>query len=63
MGSKLIHLGKSPEELDESSELFSDPLEYIVNGLLALRKQFGLKILGGCCGTDHNHIEALARSN
>ena len=23
--------------------------------------EFGLRVLGGCCGTDHRHIEALAR--
>lgn len=53
---------KSPEELDGSSELFSDPEEVIIEGLINLRQQFGLKILGGCCGTDQRHIEGLARS-
>jgi len=26
-----------------------------------LRSRFGLRVLGGCCGTDGSHIAALAR--
>ena len=29
--------------------------------MMRLREDFGLKILGGCCGTDHRHIGAVAR--
>jgi S-methylmethionine-dependent homocysteine/selenocysteine methylase len=51
----------SHAELDEATELdFGDPVEL---GLLYrdLRERLGqLTVLGGCCGTDHRHIEQIA---
>lgn len=50
----------SPEELDSSRELKSDsPLSFAAASLSA-KDRFGLAIVGGCCGTDARHIEALA---
>jgi len=43
---------KEPEELDGSEELQTEPAEVFADGLGRLRRQFGLRILGGCCGTD-----------
>ena len=51
----------SPEELDESSELHEEAPEKFGNSVAALREELGMKILGGCCGTDNRHIECLAR--
>ncbi len=51
----------SPEELDGSDELVGEDPEVFAAGLCALRTQFGLRVLGGCCGTDGGHISALAR--
>jgi len=52
---------KSPEELEGSEELVGEDPEVFASGMCALRTRFGLRILGGCCGTDGGHIAALAR--
>jgi homocysteine S-methyltransferase len=49
-----------PEELDGSAVLQSADPEPFADGLMDLHRRFGLKILGGCCGTDHRHITAIA---
>ncbi|MEI6177553.1 MAG: homocysteine S-methyltransferase family protein [Verrucomicrobiota bacterium] len=51
---------KSPEELDGSHELAGEAPEDFAAGMCALRNRFGLRVLGGCCGTDSSHIAALA---
>ena len=52
---------KSHAELNESTELDSgDPEEFGLQHA-ALRKRFPhLCVMGGCCGTDHRHVEAIA---
>src|SRR3954454_12885124 len=51
---------KSPAELVSLGRLDSeDPAQFAAE-MVALRDEFGLKLLGGCCGTDHRHIESLA---
>ncbi|OGB95640.1 MAG: hypothetical protein A2Z31_06115 [candidate division NC10 bacterium RBG_16_65_8] len=52
---------KSPEELDGLGQLDADPPEVLTNAMLRVRRRFGTRILGGCCGTDHRHIAWLAR--
>ncbi len=52
---------KSPEELDGSEELDGESPELFALGMCALRNRFGLRVLGGCCGTDAGHIDALAK--
>jgi len=54
--SKLSHA-----ELDQATELDSgDPVE-LAEQYLAMRRKIGnLNVLGGCCGTDHRHIERIA---
>ncbi len=49
------------EDLDESAELITEAPDTFVDGLERLRSRFGLRVLGGCCGTDDQHIAALAR--
>jgi S-methylmethionine-dependent homocysteine/selenocysteine methylase len=53
---------KSHAELDESVELDAgDPLE-LAEQYRALRGTLShLTVLGGCCGTDHRHIDQIAR--
>lgn len=53
---------KSPEELDNLKRLdvAEDPDEFGA-AMVELHTRFGLKILGGCCGTDGRHIQAIAR--
>jgi homocysteine S-methyltransferase len=53
---------KSPEELDGSKELEGESPEAFASGMCELRDRFGLRVLGGCCGTDAAHISALAKS-
>lgn len=51
----------TPEELDASAELVEEEPELFGRSVAALRPEMGMKILGGCCGTDDRHIERLAR--
>ncbi|NTV49536.1 MAG: homocysteine S-methyltransferase family protein [Geobacteraceae bacterium] len=50
----------SPEELDASAELVEEAPETFGRSVVALHRELGMKILGGCCGTDERHIERLA---
>ena len=51
---------KPPEDLDGSAETETmDPDEF-ARAMLELHSSQGIKILGGCCGTDDRHIRALA---
>lgn len=49
------------EELDGSEELITEPAEVFAENVKHVRDRFGLRFVGGCCGTDGGHIEALAR--
>lgn len=51
----------SPEELDNCSELMEEAPEIFGADVATLRTELGLRILGGCCGTDDRHIDRLAR--
>lgn len=50
----------SPEELDENTSLIEEAPASFGTTVAALHSELGLKILGGCCGTDDRHIRALA---
>ena len=52
----------SPEELDESTTLVEESPEAFGKAVAALRNNPGMKILGGCCGTDQRHIRCLAEA-
>jgi len=54
---------KSHAELDESEVLDSgDPVD-LGGRYLALRRTFPhIRLLGGCCGTDHRHIAAICEA-
>ena len=52
---------KSPDELNDLAYLdTSDPVEF-GELMVSLHKRFGIKILGGCCGSDGNHILEIAK--
>ena len=51
---------KSPEDLDGSEETDADDPGAWAQGMADLYKNYGLWVLGGCCGTDQRHISALA---
>lgn len=50
----------SPEELDNAAAVYSSPAEDWADDMMRLYRDYGLKVLGGCCGTDHSHMEQLA---
>lgn len=51
----------SPEELDTSPELVEEEPMVFGRSVASLHGDLGMKLLGGCCGTDERHIEWLAR--
>ncbi len=51
---------RTPEELDESRHLDADTPEAFAEAMDALRRRFGARVLGGCCGTDERHLAAVA---
>jgi len=50
----------TPEELNNSTTLVDEDPDTFGRSVAGLHKDLGLKILGGCCGTDNRHIRALA---
>jgi len=52
---------KSPEELDGLGHLDAVPPEVLADAMLRVRRRFGTRVLGGCCGTDDRHIAWIAR--
>jgi homocysteine S-methyltransferase len=50
----------SPEALDGRQELDAAMPADFAAAMTLLHRRFGIRILGGCCGTDQRHIEALA---
>jgi homocysteine S-methyltransferase len=49
----------SPEELSDTDELITTPPEELARCMRAVQGR-GLRVLGGCCGTDSRHIDAIA---
>jgi len=50
----------TPEELDNSDSLVEEHPDIFGETVAGLQAEFGLKVLGGCCGTDDRHIRSLA---
>jgi len=50
----------NPEELDNSVGLVEEEPETFGQSVAGLHGELGMKILGGCCGTDDRHIRHLA---
>ncbi len=50
---------KGPEQLDGLGYLDTEDPEIFASLMFGLYRSFGLRILGGCCGTDGWHIRAL----
>jgi len=51
----------SPEELDEMDHLESDTPYNFADSMLKLHTHFNLNLLGGCCGTNFDHLSSMAR--
>ena len=50
-----------PEELDRLDHLDEGVADEFGAAMAGLHDSHGLRVLGGCCGTNHRHIRALAR--
>jgi homocysteine S-methyltransferase len=51
----------SHAELDEAEELDDGDPDELARDYLALRSKLpNMHVVGGCCGTDHRHIAAIA---
>jgi len=54
---------KSHAELDQSTELDVGNPEELGSQYRELRRVLGrLSVVGGCCGTDHRHVQAIGRA-
>ena len=52
---------KSHAELDESTELDYGNIEELAGEVAALKQKYGLTVIGGCCGTDARHLDAMMK--
>jgi homocysteine S-methyltransferase len=52
---------KSPAELEGSSNLDGEDPRRFAEGMIQLYREYSLKILGGCCGSDDRHILEIAK--
>lgn len=48
------------EQLEQARKTYQTPPEELAQGMLRLRKDFNLRLFGGCCGTTDTHMEAIA---
>ena len=51
---------KSHEELDNSTELDRGDLKKLGDLMADIQAKYDLRIIGGCCGTDHEHLVVMA---
>jgi S-methylmethionine-dependent homocysteine/selenocysteine methylase len=49
-----------PDQLDKLDHLEEGRPENFADLMLGLHRDYGLRVLGGCCGTDDRHIRAIA---
>jgi homocysteine S-methyltransferase len=61
LGFKANASRRPPQELEGLDHLEAEAPERLADEIVALRDESRLKVLGGCCGTDDRHIDALAR--
>ncbi|MDF1548035.1 MAG: homocysteine S-methyltransferase family protein [Bacteroidales bacterium] len=52
----------SPEELNNCEILHQNDFKVMVDEMYHLKQQFGLKIFGGCCGTNDEFLEILTKT-
>ncbi len=62
MGLQANASSLSPEELDQCKVLQQGDFKDMVQEMRELYQEFGIKILGGCCGTDGRFIDQLANA-
>jgi homocysteine S-methyltransferase len=52
---------KNPEELEGLDHMDADSPHHFAESMARLHSEFGIKILGGCCGTDEKFIEEIGK--
>ncbi|WP_163338611.1 homocysteine S-methyltransferase family protein [Desulfopila sp. IMCC35008] len=52
---------KDHDQLDNAETLQQDSRDEWVDLMLELNRRYGVKILGGCCGTDEHYIGGIAK--
>ncbi|MFY9152182.1 MAG: homocysteine S-methyltransferase family protein [Prolixibacteraceae bacterium] len=60
MGIQANASSLSPEELNNCGILHQENFDGMIDRMIDLKKTSGIKMLGGCCGTDDVFIEKLA---
>ena len=50
---------RSPSELDGVPALETEDPAVLADSMIRLHEDFGLRVLGGCCGTDSGHISEI----
>jgi homocysteine S-methyltransferase len=53
---------RSPEELDDLAHLETEDPAVFAAAMVCLHGRYGIRVLGGCCGTDDRHIARIAES-
>ena len=51
---------KSHAELDNSTELDRGDVQALGQQMIEMQSKYDLRVIGGCCGTDHEHVAAMA---
>ena len=52
----------SHAELDEAEELDAGNIDELAGEVAELTAKYNLTTIGGCCGTDNRHMEAMAKA-
>lgn len=62
IGIKANASALSHAELERASSTIEDDIERWLAAMVSLNRKYGVKILGGCCGTHGRHLQAIAES-
>jgi homocysteine S-methyltransferase len=54
---------KSPQELQALSKIDRGNIKEFAKEMQEIHRRFGVKILGGCCGTDESHLSSLVKKS
>lgn len=50
-----------PEQLDGAPELVTESADVLADHIARVQMRFGLAVVGGCCGTETEHVAAIAQ--
>ena len=52
---------KSPKELENAEKLITESPRIFASNMYKLQQKYNLRILGGCCGTNPDHILEIGK--